>query len=371
MKDYFLKKSNSSISLKIDNISNINRSNSFSLVDVLNKEKEPPTKIRLPKIVSGKLKRNRKNPEKIKNIFYLNNLNYLDYLNNSKKILTPQNRTPLNSSGKIDNDNIKTNHSKDIDIDDSYLYIGRNFPKRKIFTTFKSTKDKRNKSLLDNNDKSKLTLKENDSQIKDFLKKNISLSPISFVRFHKKKFFFSFPKEKLNSPFIFHKEIMKKNIATYNKAKLNDYIKLIKEKENEIKRKSEYKVTTGIFGPSDNLFSIIRARLERQRIEYSYPEAQKEIKEIIKDEIMNAQVKLGRKPKKLYPYKNNNIVPSIIQKMQKYKYLSCKNKLLELNQFGKLPEIINDGEIIHLISGNEFDAFKSNKFILDYQYQNP
>ena len=80
---------------------------------------------------------------------------------------------------------------------------------------------------------------------------------------------------------------------------MNDTVKaFVKEKVNEMVfgKRSNKKLNTGIYGPSNNIVSVIMARIMRLKLDNDYKGVDEDLKELIKDEIIEAQVKLKMKP---------------------------------------------------------------------------
>ena len=125
-----------------------------------------------------------------------------------------------------------------------------------------------------------------------------------------------------------------------------------------MKKKKIKKIKTGIFGPNNNIVSVIRAKMERLKYDNIYKGVNDDIKEIIKDEIMDAQVKLKRKPQNLILNKNE-IRPLYIRKMDKYRYLSNMNKIREINQVSTIPVLEKDRNIMLKLFNDAFDILRN------------
>ena len=226
--------------------------------------------------------------------------------------------------------------------------------------------ENRNK-LFQRNNSVKSFSKRINSKIK--LNKNININKSSFSpmspSMHKNiNYIFKFPKEKITSPIHFHRRLMSKNIDSYNLSKLNDYLKYSDEENKKIQEKLNEKITTGIYGPSNNLLSIILARMERLKINHEFKEmvSDPDIQKILQDEFMLAQVRLKRKPKKIVIGKNNEIKSLCMQKLEKYNYLSSQNKIMYVNPIGNLPKMIEDNEIMYKYYDDAYNIFKEKKY---------
>ena len=129
----------------------------------------------------------------------------------------------------------------------------------------------------------------------------------------------------------------------------DSYIKSLEENPSKKQPK------TGIFGPRNNILNIIRAEMERLKYDNLYKNVKVDIKELIKDEIMDAQVKLKRKPVEL-KYNKKLERPLYLQKMDKYRYISSINKIRQLNQMASISVLEQDGNIMKKLSNDAYDA---------------
>ena len=145
--------------------------------------------------------------------------------------------------------------------------------------------------------------------------------------------------------------IEKLNSSNQNEQKEteDEYIKNIGEDPSKKPPK------TGIFGPRNNIINIIRAEMERLKYDNIYKGVELEIKELIKDEIMDAQVKLKRKPENLV-FNKKLERPLYLKKIDKYKYISSMNKIRELNQIANVSVVEEDGNIMKRLANDAYDA---------------
>ena len=172
----------------------------------------------------------------------------------------------------------------------------------------------------------------------------------------------NFKKYKIKKDLNFHRDLM-----AINNEKLNNYIN---EQNNKITEDiylksiaedpSKKQPKTGIFGPRNNIINIIRAEMERLKYDNIYKGVEEDIKELIKDEIMDAQVKLKRKPENLV-FNKKLQKPFYIQKMEKYKYISSMNKIRELNQVANISVIEHDGNIMKRLANDAYDALMNHR----------
>ena len=193
------------------------------------------------------------------------------------------------------------------------------------------------------------------------IKRN-KLFPLNFKRFSSEE---TIIPKKIQSISTFHKRLMEQNYLSCKRKLKEDYIKIKRNEGNkeEIKemvfgKRSSNKLNTGIFGPSNNIVSIIRRGIERLRLENEYKGVDEDIKELIKDEIIDAQVKLKRKPASL-TIKKREITPLYIKKMDKYRYLTKMNLMQEINQNSTTPIIVDDGHMMIKLINKAFETYKN------------
>ncbi len=167
------------------------------------------------------------------------------------------------------------------------------------------------------------------------------------------------------SNFVFHKKLMEENRLSCKRRLKEEYFKL-KNNENEndkesinemINERRRTKVKTGIFGPATNIVSVIRSRMERLRLDNEYRKVEEDLKEIIKDEIFDAQVKLKLKPVDLFKKKDEKD-PLYIRKLDKYKYLKKMNLIREVNQNSITPLVVKDGQMMLKLINDAFCNLK-------------
>ena len=163
----------------------------------------------------------------------------------------------------------------------------------------------------------------------------------------------------------FHNDIMSSNKLSCDKLLNEEYQKYEDEQKNKLDveemllgfNDKNKKIKTGIYGPNDNIVSVIRAKMERLKYDNEYRGVEPELKELIKDEIMDAQVKLKRKPDELNK-KKFQIRPLYLRKLDKYRYLSKMNIIREINQMSNTPVIVKDGQVMLKLINDAFDNFK-------------
>ena len=192
------------------------------------------------------------------------------------------------------------------------------------------------------------------------IKRN-KLFPLNFKRFSSEE---TIIPKKIQSISTFHKRLMEQNYLSCKRRLKEDYIKIKKSQRNkeEVKEmvfgnSASNKLNTGIFGPSNNIVSVIRRGIERLRLENEYKGVDEDIKELIKDEIIDAQVKLKRKPVTL-TIKKREITPLYKKKMDKYRYLTKMNLMQEINQNSTTPIIVDDGHMMIKLINKAFDNYK-------------
>ena len=183
---------------------------------------------------------------------------------------------------------------------------------------------------------------------------------------HSKNYKFFYNDIKLKNPKNFHKKLMLKNIEIYNNSKLNEYLEMQhKEKLLELEKEKTQKenASTGIYGSPKNIVSKIRAKMERLKMDDDYEKVKPELRELVKDELMIAEVKLKIKPKKIKVGVFNQSKP--FKKLEKFKYLSQKNEIIQLNRNGNTPMVIKDDQIIYNLFDDAYRIFKEKKYQVD------
>lgn len=248
------------------------------------------------------------------------------------------------------------NISNDIQIYKNKSYHKYNL-ENKMNTNFLSNNNNNNIYEINNNNISK------DHQINKII--NLKKSYSSILLQNKKD---SLSKYNIPNAHIFHKKLMSMNKLNHEKNIREKYLEMInKDKINNetyiksvIDEKNEKEFRTGIFGPRNNIVSVIRAKMERLKYDNEYKKVDQDIKEMIKDEIMDAQVKLKRKPINLSNIKDG-IKPLYLKKMDKYRYLSTMNKINQLNQISNSSVLIKDGNVMMKLINDAFDLFRSKK----------
>ena len=168
-------------------------------------------------------------------------------------------------------------------------------------------------------------------------------------------------KYKIKSDLHFHRKLMAINIVKIN----NSLIDNNKEKEDEYLKNlfedpSKKPPKKTIFGPRNNIINILREEMERLKYDNLYKNVQEDLKKLIKDEIMDAQIKLKRKPENII-FNKKLEMPNYIKKMEKYKYISSINKIRELNQISNTPVIEEDGNIMKILAKDAYDALIHKK----------
>ena len=99
------------------------------------------------------------------------------------------------------------------------------------------------------------------------------------------------------------------------------------------------------------------ARIQRLRLENEYKGVDEELKELIKDEIIDAQVRLKMKPN-IITMKKGKSNPLFLEKLNKYKYLTKLNLMREINQNAVVPIMVNDGNMMIKLINEAFGIFK-------------
>ena len=95
--------------------------------------------------------------------------------------------------------------------------------------------------------------------------------------------------------------------------------------------------------------------MERLKYDNIYKGVDADLKEMIIDEIMDAQLKLKRKPENLV-YNKKLERPLYLKKIDKYKYISSMNRIRVLNQIANVSVVEEDGNIMKRLSNDAYDA---------------
>ena len=192
----------------------------------------------------------------------------------------------------------------------------------------------------------------------------LSLKSLNNLKLKKSPSVEILPVKDIPNVYEFHKKLMEQNQISCTRRLKGELIKYrdslrdkekIKEmvSENRDKRKSN----TGIYGPNNNIVSIIMARIQRLRLENEYKGVDEELKELIKDEIIDAQVRLKMKPN-IITMKKGKSNPLFLEKLNKYKYLTKLNLMREINQNAVVPIMVNDGNMMIKLINEAFGIFK-------------
>ena len=276
----------------------------------------------------------------------------------------------LSIISKAKNNNINKQENSEIKLpklpqNDLFNYSLNN----NIETTNSSNKLKKNKNYhiffpISEKAKKSFDFQSEETNKKIFplrIKRN-KLFPLNFKRYSSEEFII--PK-KIQSISTFHKRLMKQNYLSCKRKLNEDYIKM---KNNETEKEEvkhilygkrlSKRMNTGIFGPSNNIVSVIRTGIERLRLENEYKGVNEDIKELIIDEIIDAQVKLKRKPVSL-TLKKREITPLYKKKRDKYRYLQKMNVVREINQNSTTPIIVDDGHMMIKLINKAFDNYRS------------
>lgn len=223
-------------------------------------------------------------------------------------------------------------------------------------------------------------------------KKSFSSSSSEAYKAYNKK---DLAHNKIGSANEFHQNVIKESINSYNNSKIREYYKQLKENLNKIIKKEdqnkeemydysgssrkkekttmENDMTTennskiSIFGKNDNILSVLRTKIERMKFDKEYQGCPEDLKEIIKDELLEAQVKLGRKPKKLNAGNMQNIKPLFLRKLENIQYLKYVNKILQFNQLGTVPIVVKSGDILLRLMNDSMETCKSDRYHIKFK----
>ena len=269
--------------------------------------------------------------EKITNSYTIKNENQTPKLPRIKKFFPEMSKTPLNDKNETNNTSNILQKKYNFKLSDSLL----NSPNLKNdYNSFRSLKfQKLNFSGLVKSPSAESIIPKRIPNIRAFHQKIMSSNKI-----------------------LCDKKINEEDEKFANQYKKNINIEEMLLGNNDKNKK----IKTGIYGPNDNIVSVIRAKMERLKYDNEYRGVDPDLKELIKDEIMDAQVKLKRKPEELNR-KKFQIRPLYLKKLDQYRYLSKMNNIREINQMSCTPVIVKDGQVMLKLINDAFDNFKMNR----------
>ena len=180
---------------------------------------------------------------------------------------------------------------------------------------------------------------------------------------------------KVPNLFQFHQDLMSKNYDSYYKRltddinqinntklepiELNSFYKIENKKNVEDNNKKEEKKL-----PYLNLINYLKGRSNKFKFEKEYHKKNidEDIKNIIKEELYKANKKISKS--------NINIInkkkPLFLQSLEKDKCIQIQNPLLEINQIGNLPEMVDDGDLMFKLFKSGFEKCNDNKYKINY-----
>ena len=148
----------------------------------------------------------------------------------------------------------------------------------------------------------------------------------------------------------FHTNIMENSERSYVIKKLQEEIEDRENFLNEIKKEEEEKKKNIKKEKKDefngNLNDYLKKRNEELIFMKEYPQKwpSQEAKDLVKEELKKVKSKYNLENNLK---KNNNQKRLVLQKLEKYRFISYQNPLLQLNQPGTVPYLVNNGEMLY------------------------
>lgn len=179
---------------------------------------------------------------------------------------------------------------------------------------------------------------------------------------------------KIPNLFQFHQNLMSKNYNSYYKRlsddlnqinntkpdsiELNSFYNNENKKNIDDKNKEEKKL------PYLNLINYLKGRSNKFQFEkeYNKKNIDEDIKNIIKEELYKANKKIPRTKLNIIKKKK----PFFLQSLEKDKCIQIQNPLLEINQLGNLPEMVDDGDLMFKLFKSGFEKCNEKKYKINY-----
>ena len=178
--------------------------------------------------------------------------------------------------------------------------------------------------------------------------------------------------KKIPNLFQFHQNLMSKNYDSYYKRLTEDLNQINNMKLESIELNSFYNNENKKYFednekkeekklPYLNLINYLKGRSNKFQFEkeYNKKNIDEDIKNIIKEELFKANKKIPKS-------KINIKKPLFLQKIEKDKCIQIQNPLLEINQIGNLPEMVDDGDLMFKLFKSGFEKCNDNKYKINY-----
>ena len=177
------------------------------------------------------------------------------------------------------------------------------------------------------------------------------------------KFFFN-TELKVPELRMFHQNVMENNersfVNKFLKKEIIEKEKFLEELKNDVKKEKEIESFK-----SKGHIDLNKIR-ENYFFKKEYPQrwASEEAKKILKKQIK--EVKFRRKINNNDNNTKKNNKRLVIQKLERYKFISYQDPILQINKSGSVPFLINNGEILYKLfqQGNKLNINKSKKKLI-------
>ena len=181
--------------------------------------------------------------------------------------------------------------------------------------------------------------------------------------------------KKIPNLFQFHQNLMSKNYDSYYKRLTEDLNQINNMKLESIELNSFYNNESKKYFednekkeekklPYLNLINYLKGRSNKFQFEkeYNKKNIDEDIKNIIKEELFKANKKIPKSKINII----NKKKPLFLQKIEKDKCIQIQNPLLEINQIGNLPEMVDDGDLMFKLFKSGFEKCNDNKYKINY-----
>ena len=180
---------------------------------------------------------------------------------------------------------------------------------------------------------------------------------------------------KVPNLFQFHQDLMSKNYDSYYKRLTEDLNQINNMKLESIELNSFYNNENKKYFednekkeekklPYLNLINYLKGRSNKFQFEkeYNKKNIDEDIKNIIKEELFKANKKIPKSKLNII----NKKKPLFLQKIEKDKCIQIQNPLLEINQIGNLPEMVDDGDLMFKLFKSGFEKCNNRKYKINY-----
>lgn len=167
----------------------------------------------------------------------------------------------------------------------------------------------------------------------------------------------SFETKKLTGdPVKFHKYLIKQAHNEFKNRIKTIKQEILDQKKNE---KEEEKKNEEI---SNNIENPLKA-IERYNFVKSYNKSNIDgtIIKILENEMSQSKIKKEQDKKKKYDSRNRFLKPLYMKQIDPVKFISKKHPMLEINQLGTIPHMLQDGQLMGSLLQDNFDFISTKK----------